>query len=491
MANLFNWGFYQEHGAEGGVAAGNGIVYVDSHNGSDVTGDGTHDNPVASLQKAHDTIANPIIVAAGYFRGGFIGVHCYIHAEGDVIIDADGDTLFGSTTAGRILALNFDGTYGRSKHGTIKLKDFSQVAHTAQSILYAFDTTFINCSNIIRNNGNRMNGFKNNIVQNCVIGLANGSGSSIFGLIPNDIEHNTFINSTLNITWTFNAGNSCNFRSNHFDTTSKLRVYTGVGSDWETLLFANGTFDYNHFEGTLTDKIVAQSTGYNNTEAFRVAFPQYEVNGIPSTTAPLFNDPANEDYTLQEASPLSKTGHDKLQIGALNVADVSETNPNNPTKMDFVNIDFTTSGEITLVNEGIGTAITKSLHHHQIAPKKRLILKTLAPNLEQNYGLGEVMSHNLSDESITSGLDELFTPTKTSIEIQYSTESGTLDDGVVGSDATYNGTWLAVPIGVQPLHDVGNNVGNDDPRFDINNAAPIKAKYVKMKITLRSDETQI
>jgi hypothetical protein len=185
----------------------------------------------------------------------------------------------------------------------------------------------------------------------------------------------------------------------------------------------------------------------------------------------------NEDYTLQELSPLSKAGFGKVAIGAFNVAAPVDTNDTDV--FDYSNIDTATSGEITLSAGGTGTATTKTLYHHEIAPKRRLVTAIYAPDLEQNFGLGETMGNLAADN----------TPPKTDVEIQYSS-AYTLTDGVHGT-ASYNGTWLRVPIGEQPYHDTVNNVGNDDPLFDIDNAITVSTRYLKFRITLRDNETPL
>jgi hypothetical protein len=107
----------------------------------------------------------------------------------------------------------------------------------------------------------------------------------------------------------------------------------------------------------------------------------------------------------------------------------------------------------------------------QVFEKKRELKRINLPDFEQNPAIGELISSRLASFN---------KPFLISIEIQYST-NGT----------TTNGTWLKVPIGTQPLHDIINDVGNDDPLFDIDNATAIPCKYLRFKVTLRDNETPI
>jgi len=473
MANTYNWRFFQDTGKVGGTAnPADEVFYVDSYNGSDLNV-GSNAAPFQTIQKALDEMpgAGYDLMVAGYFEeGDFLNVRNWVGLvpEGDVVINGVNSTSF---------SLGYSCNWGYTFHeagipsyknyGRLTIKNFlGNVGWSSSSgDQYIRGVRFENCSNMF----SIYLGYVKQIVGNTFINCSQSDSGNAFrqqGAAP-IIEGNNYINTV------FFAFATLILRNNYFDATSRVSLNNLAPDIW-----AN-----NFLEGTVTNKINNYTGGadYDNIEALQAAHPTVAVNDLPSTTVPLFNDVANDDWTLQEASPLVKAGYDKSSIGAHEVADISQTNPNS-AKFDYVNIDTATTGEITLVSDGVGTATTKALYHHQIAPKKRLILVTHAPNLEQNFGLGEVMSHNLAADN---------TPPKTSIEIQYTTDTGTLVDGAVGSDDNYNGTWLAVPIGEQPFHDTVNNVGNDDPLFNIGNAVPIASKYVKMRITLRSNEVQI
>jgi len=479
MANTYNWRFFQDTGLEGGVTASNGIMYVDSYNGSDVTGTGEHDNPVQTIQGALDLVTSAKIILAGYFEeDGIVGSHSpSLIAEGNVIIDGNGASRLGTNTYGNSWKVNWSSSHGRLRFGTFTFKNYSNIfPASTPSQVYCYDSVFINCTSIWTNGNAIIYGFSNNLVVNGTLGTFGASNAMIWGYIGCNVEHNTFINSNVN-------GRVTSFitavvRANYFDVNSTFWIYGDVD-----LLFSSGAFDYNHFEGTLVNKFrIGTSLNfsdlyYDNTEELQAARPAFAINDIASTTDPLFNDPSGEDYTLQPTSPLLKAGHDKKQIGAFNLGSTHSTNDTGV--FDYVNIDTTTSGEITLSGGGSGTATTKTLQHHELDVKKRLITKTLSPNLEQNFGLGETMGNLAADN----------TPPKTDIEIQYST-SYSLTNGVDGT-ASYNGAWLRVPIGEQPYHDTVNNVGNDDPLFDIDNAITIRTRYIKMRITLRDDESPL
>lgn len=474
---MANFRFFQETGLIGGTAnLANRVFYVDSYNGDD-SNVGSNIAPFQTIQKAIDSCTGAAvdgadIIVSGYFQeGDFVNIslkYFSIIAEGNVIIDGSLNSSFNLGTGGYRQRLNTSYHNSRNnlrEYGYLTIQNFTSLI---VDYMIAYNTKFVNIP--LFNSSYRYERLYKCVFKNVTLGgtIYLEADSNNLGII----SHCDFINSVINFRG--DSANAIIFQSNYLDTTS-LFDCTKIGSGVPLVM------NYNLFEGTIANKIKVASGTYTNVEAFKVANPTKEVNGLASTTVPLLNDVTNEDYTLQEASPLLKAGHGKKSIGAFEVADITETNSNS-AKFDYVNIDTTTGGEITLTAPGVGTATTKALYHHQIAPKKRLITKILAPNLEQSFGLGEVMGSNLAAAN---------SPVKTDIEIQYTTDTGTLVDGVAGTDDNYNGTWLRVPIGEQPFHDTVNNVGNDDPLFDIDNAVSISSKYVKMKITLRDNEVAI
>lgn len=464
---MSNWRFYQDTGLTGGTGhTSHRVMYVDSHNGDDAN-DGSNIAPLKTIQRALD-IGNTSgcdIVLAGYFtEGDFVNTRIVgaLIPEGNVIIDGSSNTSFRITNGGArefYGASYVNGFENPRRYGTLTFQNFTGVVNGYSS--YLDSCIFINCPRL--NEGTYLTVTKC-LFKNCILG-----GTTYFEPgVGSVFQHNTVINT--NIRWRGQYANNCNIQSNIFDSTTILD-FTQVATGTPNI------FDYNHIVGTLTNKIKVASGNYDNVEAFKVDNPTKEVNGIPSTAATDWNQYNTEDYTLQESSVLVKAGHDKKSIGAFEPS--IPINPNDGSYFDYVNIDVSVSGSVSLLSGTTGTTTTKTLYHHEIAPKKRVILKTNAPNLEQNFGLGETMG-NLSSDNI---------PFKTDLEIQYDSTSTSLTNGV--DSGSYNGTWLRVPIGEQPLHDTVNNVGNDDPLFDISNAIPISAKYIKMRITLRSNETAV
>ena len=64
-----NWKTFQQINLEGGLAnyPTQRVTYIDSHNGSDSTGDGSHDNPYQTIQAKIDNTPTADMVLAGYW----------------------------------------------------------------------------------------------------------------------------------------------------------------------------------------------------------------------------------------------------------------------------------------------------------------------------------------------------------------------------------------------------------------------------------------
>lgn len=474
MAN--NWRYFQDTGKEGGSPnLAQGVFYIDALNGSDVTGDGSHDNPFKSIQKAMDTKTTTYTdyIVAGYFEGvnagGFISLGTY----GAII--AEGNVIFNGSTAGSFKLSSYGTSYNKDIASGSSFRNYGRLTFlnytTAIDGNYGsgvddaiYNCDFINCTSLFDPTQSVYGRYKNVLnclFKNCIIGGVSGYWAPT---TPSTIFHNNFIN--CNIRWRGQFAASMNIQSNYFDATTIL--------DFTPLGLTNTVaqvMDYNFIEGTLTDKIKVIGGNYNNVEAFKIAFPTKEMNGLPSTTVPLFNQINTEDYTLQETSPLIKAAHDKKQIGAFGVA-YANNDFSNAAVWTATGVDVSVAGEVTLTASPTGTIETTAATGIQLFPKKRVVEGIYLPDFEINVGLGEWIGANLAADN---------TPFLMDIEIQYS------DDGV-----TFNaGGYLKVPVGVPPLHDTVNNVGNDDALFDVNNAVPIACKFMKIRVTFRNNEVTI
>lgn len=462
MAN--NWRYYQQTGQAGGTTT---LQYVDSFNGDDANS-GAYNAPKQTIQGALDVASGsfPIIVCAGYFN------------EGDFLNRRSGLTII---TEGFV---TFDGTgvanFNPANHA-IGINELAS-ANTGVNNNTQFDfgiAKVINYTTIVLTNSGSggFNGRCKNII--FIGGTIDAPASAIGGSgntrVLKSLTYSLLINTTVNYVQL--AGNSSIFQ-NLTLVNSRLNI-TGTGtaiidvinnildgnSVLEVSVTTSKTIDYNAIIGTLTEKIRLDGIWYNNTESAQSA-TSFLANDLPSTTDPLFNLLNDKDYTLQVGSPLRTASSSGSYIGFADYAGVLGANSLEWTVTDIDNT--TTSGEAYLTGaQPVGTMESNVV---QLFDKKRVIKRIMMPDFIINPAIGETIGR----------LASFNTPYLISLEIQY------------GDNAlSMNGTWLRVPIGTQPLYDSVNLVGNDDPLFDIDNSVAIACKFIKYKITLRSNETPI
>lgn len=447
--------FYQQTGLEGGILnPSDNVVYVDSFSGDDANNGGNSD-PVVTTQQAIDIVStymggSGIIVMSGYFREGNFAENANVEfiAEGYVYIDGDGFATFSTKNA------KFNYTYSFGRFCFLSFTDRIGSYDGSAPVQYMRDCDFMFCLRIGSVSG-KFSVFENNFVYNSICGGL-GFTSSPTALVAN----NTFVNSVFN--WNGVNSGSTYVYNNYFDETSKFLVKAGV-----TVPFEAGVFDYNHFRGTIANKIYYNSIYYDNIEDFKAgAGVALAVNDIPSTAMPLFNLINDNDYTLSPQSPLLK-GYSRKHIGCFGLAKAVSAS-------DAVwvadGVDNTSvNGEATLTATPTGTLRSGGIKlSDYVVELKRLNL----PDMEVNPASGNTISSNVSSDK---------TPCLIDVEIQYSSDGGTV----------FNGTWLRCPIGMQPLHDLVNDVGNDDPAFVLANARPIRLTHIMYKVTLRDDEVEI
>lgn len=437
---MATWKYYEQTGEAGGTTS---LIYVDSHNGDDAN-PGTHLLPKQSLQGGFDTLSTTgaIIVISGYFKeNNFISVpqNIKILAEGYCLIDVNGGT-FVTLVAKNINDLSDDLT-NTVDFGFLHIKNGADMA-TPQSIRTSFYNCYLeDCYNFTQNT-NTFIKFKNCLIKD---GFTGGMASRA------DINECVFFGTSVGSTSLI-----CSFKNCYLAPSTKI-VFGNI---------AGANLNYNLFQGTLTDKITINGTGYNNTEALQVALPTYAVNDLPSTTNPLFNGMSDEDFTPTESSPLLGAGENGVNIGAFNVSIGQAADSANWT---LSNIDNTTNPDAAVLDGGGSGTLTANAGIQLFADgSRRVISRILLPGTVIDPEFGETVNSQLSS---AAGI-----PSKYSVEIQYSTDGG----------STYNGTWLKVPYGSMPLHDTVNNVGNADPAFV--SGGRISATHVLPRITLRNDD---
>ena len=227
MAN--NWKYFQDTGRSGGTTnPTDNVVYVDSHNGSDVTGTGSHDNPKQTIQGAIDArlIMGVLVdvVIAGVFEGNGVSGD-FSGTTGGALI-AEGEVVFnGSGIALPPQFYTYNEAYNtgskRFKNGRITFKNYAPDFSPYISYRGVYDITFINCISVFGSNANRYIKF----VEGCVFIDCLSVGSSVCHF-PSDLgkfHKNTIINSRINFA---NLARGI-IHSNFFDSTSFIYFYNG------------------------------------------------------------------------------------------------------------------------------------------------------------------------------------------------------------------------------------------------------------------------
>jgi len=437
---MATWKYYEQTGETGGTTS---LIYVDSHNGDDAN-PGTHLLPKQSLQGGFDTLSvtGAVIVISGYFKeSNFISVPASIKiiAEGYCLIDVDGGT-FATLVAKSINDLSDDLT-NTVDFGFLHIKNGADMT-TPQSLRTSYYNCYLeDCYNFTFNS-NTFIRFKKCLVKNGFTGQMSNRAY---------VDECTFFGTVVGSTVL-----GCHFKSCYLTPSTKI-IFGNI---------AASNLNYNLFQGTLTDKITINGTGYNNTEALQAALPTYAVNDLPSTTNPLFNGMSYADFTPTESSPLLGAGENGVNIGAFNVSIGQAADSANWT---LSNIDNTTNPDAAVLDAGgVGTLTANTGIQLFADGSRRVINRISLPGTVIDPEFGETVNSQLSS---AAGI-----PSKYSVEIQYSTDGG----------STYNGTWLKVPYGSMPLHDTVNNVGNADPAFV--SGGRISATHILPRITLRNND---
>jgi hypothetical protein len=437
---MATWKYYEQFGQTGGTSS---LVYVDSYKGDDAN-PGTHLLPKQSMQAGFDviTVTGAVMVIAGHFKeNGFLNVPSQniIIVEGYCLLDVSGGNL--SMNNYRINTLDYSMTQ-LWKFGLLHIKNVTNMNLSGFGANIRINNCFLdNCFNLSFQSG--LAQIRNSIVKNGLTGNSFNSTS----IVSNCCFFGEKVLSNLAI---------CQFRNNYISPTTKV--------EFGNITAAN--FNYNHFEGTLTDKIRINNVYYDNIEAVKAALPTYAVNDLPSTTDPLFNGMSNEDFTPTENSPLLGAGQNGVNIGAF---DISIGQAADSANWTLSNIDNTTNPDAAVLDAGGSGTLTANTGIQLFSDgKRRVISRILLPGSVIDPEFGETINSQLGTDA---GI-----PSKYSIEIQYSTDGG----------STYNGTWLKVPYGAMPLYDAANNVGNADPAFV--SGGRISATHVLPRITLRNND---
>ncbi|MGQ0828341.1 MAG: hypothetical protein ACT4ON_08100 [Bacteroidota bacterium] len=414
---------YPDDFADTGWLVLDGDVYVSS-TGSDDTGDGSPTNPYATIQKGVD-MADPsqrIVVGTGNYNENVNGdeKENYIVADGLVLMEGNGGDAFSNMGSG-----SDSGIEG------LHISGYENAINNKMAL--ALNCVFKGCI---------FEDFRGTL-QRCVIETAIIRATA-----------NTYLyNCTLNNVSTENLVSKTKF---------KEILDTHIGTSVLFLKSATLTlFDYCNQEFQ-TSVVNIDGTAYTDVAALHAAFPQYQEHGI--NVLPQFNDPEDEDYTLQPSSPLLTSGSDQQFIGAFGEA--SSQNSDTLSGAILTNVNIDDDGKYVLV-EGYteGTIETGEID----LGSSRLLgkINLFAEEHFETPPYNAVVDTNVSNTQ----------PNKITFEFRYSNFAGEVE----------NQPYREFVWNKQPTVDENGN-GNGSVNFDPLTAHPVKARYVQALITLR-DET--
>ena len=481
--------YFSDTGIVGGTAnMSDQTFYIDSYKGSDLNV-GSNAAPFQTIQKGLDEASQGTIhnlgadfILSGYFKeGDFTNLRngTSIIAQGDVVIDGSSNTIFNLGLINgddRNCSFNYNtyNTRARRKYGRLTIRNFSigvvfggDKDGMSFNLPCIYDTTFLNCARVggenVHEGGTNGPAFISE-VSGCVF-----KDISVFASImnrgPNDeatsCYNNTFINCEL---VNFDLGQDYMSVSDcYFDQATK----TSLDSP---LLTTYGAFNYCHIEGTITDKIDIDGVKYDSNELAKAAYPtEFNVNGRLSTDLPEFNALTADDYTYPSSAVNATAGLGGNYIGAYGIANGAQNVDNvNWVKTNITITGVGVSSKASLTAAGTGTLETTAGIELSTQPMwlKRLVL----PSLVNDYGLGVVV--NTTATSLSN------TPSMFTVQIKTSTD-----------DVTYT-DWIEVPYRGTPLVD-GSGKGNGDVAFVAATGKRIILRYIKYKITIIDNETQL
>jgi hypothetical protein len=449
---MINWRYFEATGQAGGTTS---LQYVDSYNGDD-TNSGSHLAPKKSIQAALDGGSNNmILILAGYFKEGDFVTQRRIGdmiAEGYVILDGENSKVF------NIVAL-FISINKTHNYGIFEFRNFTNVILSSVAAnLLVKNCKFVNCK--VSTSGAHQQPWNMNYDECTFVNSEINYNMRSAGL--RYVRNCTFINTFLNYQTIVASAAALEITNCYFCPNSRLRKFDRNMADENVLNPSFVILKNNLFRGSLQDKFKFENNNieftFNNTEQLQAGTDLAD-DDLPSTTDPLLN---GNDYTLQFDSPLRNSGVNGNYIGAYSIGKRTFSTEN---IWSLNNVTLNGDNEFVLSSPGVGTVESDLV---EVTPRKRQIKKLIIPNLDISVSTGSV---------INSRLASFKTPYLISVEIQYSI------DGV-----NTNGSWLKVPLGIKPFHDIVNDVGNDDPNFNLLDSQPIICTHLKYKITLRDNE---
>jgi hypothetical protein len=259
------------------------------------------------------------------------------------------------------------------------------------------------------------------------------------------------------------------FTNNYLNGASRLTLGTGGG----------GINNNN-----IMCPIVYQGVTYPTLADQQAALTTTNINSI--NAAPLFNNAAQLDFTLQYNSP-----HIGLNIGPYGYArpSVMSIDPEWQQVNGALWDGVTTQGQDIVTAPGITTGTITSAPIKVSANPVELtaIYYNGLLLFNKSQAGGSVTNNNVPDASLypNTGADAGATPDRLSYEMRWTDVDVQPASAVDYLNGYLNaaGTWTKFEWNTKPLVD-GNGIGNGNPAYNTSVAYPVSAIWVQIRITL-------
>lgn len=393
-----------------------GDIYV-SYNGHDAPGNGTPTKPYATIQYAIDaaTADQKIVVGTGDYNENVNG------GDKDCFLIADGTVEMDGTDPGGAAFTNMGPSAIVSGFKILKYDSCTD------DPMLRFEDCFITSDVTAAVTS----------LQRCVL-----KDNEITGAVT-DFLNCTFINVDKQTQTSGVTVENC-----HFDPAT---IFSLISS---AVLF----FDNCNQESGSTIKI--DGVSYSSAAAVNTALSQFQGNGM--STAPSFNGPLRNDYTLRLGSPLIQTGTHSQPIGAFSLA----------SSWDKGNLGGVILNKIIIDNDGYFT-LPEEVDEGSLETPKPLDLGQVRTLGRVDLFADQYFSPDFFG-SVTFNQDTINAPRPITFLLRYH-----------NNDRDIFKTEYKEFIWDKILTVDSSNRGNGDPKFNPLTERYITARFVQVKIVLR------
>ncbi len=368
-----------------------------------------------------------VVVGTGlYLIGGNMAFDCGFEGDGHVILDGQNLYSIGTVTV-----------LPDKKWDSVIFRKFTTVTPPGY-----YDTEYYGVSNCIFDSCNKLD-FNHAVIRDCII---------------KDIA--TYVDAQDTI-------QSKNYRNSYFNTEVYLNNATfGGPSNWNNNYFHNDTILHIHvnfrdsagFNSIIRGQIEVGGTTYANLAALRAAFP----SALPDCSADdvlLLGDPAQYEFTVDQASPIIGQATGGLNIGGLKNGIIQNDSTTEFTTGATANNTAFNSGSLEL------SSGTQSYRETAEINMGRLIK---SPTIRLN-GIVDFVNH------MPDALNLLVNPNHLDYQAQWA-----------GKDGVYNGTWKTFRYN-QPMYLNADGKTTGELDFDWSDLGEIDVRYIKIRVYIRDD----